>query len=100
MLDLPCAMGDEVANDDPPDRGQEDAVFITHRGVRENGRRGQRQRQMLALDLDGSSLEVARSCLEQGFLVNSIAPGTLRFVPPLIVTRRDIDTDQTLRANW
>ena len=47
---------------------------------------------ILAIDIDGSSTEVAKDCMEQGILVNSIAPGTLRFIPPLIVSQKNIDT--------
>jgi predicted acetylornithine/succinylornithine family transaminase len=47
---------------------------------------------MLAIDIDGSSADVAKDCMEQGILVNSIQPGTLRFIPPLIVSQKNIDT--------
>lgn len=47
---------------------------------------------ILAIDIDGSSADVARDCMEQGILVNSIQPGTLRFIPPLIVSPKNIDT--------
>jgi acetylornithine/N-succinyldiaminopimelate aminotransferase len=46
---------------------------------------------ILAFDIDGSSATVARDCMEQGILVNSIQPGTLRFIPPLIVSQKNID---------
>jgi len=32
-----------------------------------------------------------KACLEKGLLINCAAGSTLRFVPPLIVQRRDID---------
>ncbi len=47
---------------------------------------------ILAIDIDGSSPAIARDCMEQGILVNSIQPGTLRFIPPLIVSRKNIDS--------
>ena len=47
---------------------------------------------ILAIDIDGSSAEVAKNCMEQGILVNSIQPGTVRFIPPLIVSQKNIDT--------
>ena len=47
---------------------------------------------MLAIDIDGSSAAVAKDCMEQGILVNSIQPGTLRFIPTLIVSQKNIDT--------
>jgi len=47
---------------------------------------------ILAMDLvDASAPEVARECLHRGILVNATGPGTLRFIPPLIVSRKDID---------
>ena len=47
---------------------------------------------ILAIDIDGSSATIAKDCMEQGILVNSIQPGTLRFIPPLIVSQKNIDT--------
>ncbi|HKI48190.1 MAG TPA: acetylornithine transaminase [Desulfobacteria bacterium] len=47
---------------------------------------------ILAIDIDSSSTEVAKDCMKQGILINSIQPGTLRFIPPLIVTQKNIDT--------
>ncbi len=47
---------------------------------------------ILAIDIDGSSPAIARDCMEQGILVNSIQSGTLRFIPPLIVSHKNIDT--------
>jgi len=47
---------------------------------------------ILAIDIDASPAEVAKDCMAQGILINSIPPGTLRFIPPLIVSQKNIDT--------
>jgi acetylornithine aminotransferase len=43
----------------------------------------------MALDIPGTS--VVTECLEQGFVINCIQDSVLRFVPPLIITRGEID---------
>jgi acetylornithine/succinyldiaminopimelate/putrescine aminotransferase len=35
--------------------------------------------------------EVLLGCMERGLLVNKVKPNTLRFIPPLIITKADID---------
>jgi len=35
---------------------------------------------------------LAKACLERGLLVNQLKPNALRFMPPLIITREEIDT--------
>lgn len=35
--------------------------------------------------------ELLMSCLEKGLLVNKVKPNTLRFIPPLIITEKDVD---------
>jgi acetylornithine/N-succinyldiaminopimelate aminotransferase len=35
--------------------------------------------------------EVMKACLERGFMINLIKPNTLRVIPPLIITRADVD---------
>jgi acetylornithine/succinyldiaminopimelate/putrescine aminotransferase len=35
--------------------------------------------------------EIVERCLDKGFLINCTADKVLRFLPPLIVTRREID---------
>jgi len=44
----------------------------------------------MELDLEGEPL--VNKCLEKGFLVNCIQGNTLRFVPPLIIGREEIDS--------
>ena len=47
---------------------------------------------LLAIDLASDITdEIVLACLEQGLLINKVKPNTLRFVPPLIITRADID---------
>ncbi|GAB6273171.1 MAG: acetylornithine transaminase [Peptococcaceae bacterium] len=48
---------------------------------------------MLALELnqDQNGPEIVRRCMEKGLLINSIEQHILRFLPPLIITRQEID---------
>ena len=46
---------------------------------------------MLALELDQPGAEVVTKCMTEGFLINCIQPNTLRFLPPLIITRKEIN---------
>jgi len=46
---------------------------------------------ILALELKDNASQIVNSCLEKGFLINSIQNKILRFVPPLIITQKQID---------
>jgi len=46
---------------------------------------------LLGLKLDHKGESVVNKCLERGFLINCIQDTILRFVPPLIVTEKEID---------
>jgi acetylornithine aminotransferase len=46
---------------------------------------------LLGIQLDGPADEWVRVCLENGFLVNCVQGHTLRFVPPLIIRKEEID---------
>ena len=46
---------------------------------------------MLAIELDRPGAEVVTKCMKEGLLINCIQPNTLRFLPPLIITRKEID---------
>ena len=46
---------------------------------------------LLGMELKIEGEPVVKACLEKGLLINCAAGSTLRFVPPLIVQRRDID---------
>jgi acetylornithine/N-succinyldiaminopimelate aminotransferase len=47
---------------------------------------------LLALGLnDNIAEELVLACLKEGLLVNPVKPNALRFIPPLIITEKDID---------
>jgi acetylornithine/N-succinyldiaminopimelate aminotransferase len=46
---------------------------------------------MVAAELSVPSDRVVAACLERGLLVNNVRPTAIRFVPPLVVTRADVD---------
>lgn len=47
---------------------------------------------LLALKFtDNIAEELVLACLKAGLLVNAVKPNTLRFIPPLIITKKDID---------
>jgi len=41
------------------------------------------------LDRDGAG--IVSACMKKGFLINCVQENILRFVPPLIITKNDID---------
>ena len=51
---------------------------------------------ILAMDLQKPSADVVLDCMRQGVLINGIKPNILRFLPPLVASRKDID--QVIRA--
>ena len=47
---------------------------------------------LLALKFtDNMAEELVLACLKEGVLVNAVKPNTLRFIPPLIITEKDVD---------
>jgi acetylornithine/succinyldiaminopimelate/putrescine aminotransferase len=46
---------------------------------------------LLALELDRPAAFVVDACLKRGFLINCVQEKRLRFVPPLTITRGEID---------
>ena len=46
---------------------------------------------ILGAELDRDGADIATSCLEEGLLINCAAGKVLRFIPPLIVTKDEID---------
>ena len=46
---------------------------------------------MLAIELDQPGARVVKDCMEEGLLINCIQQNTIRFLPPLIITRKEID---------
>ncbi len=47
---------------------------------------------MLGMTLDTDGDAVVEACMEKGFLINCIQGKILRFVPPLIITEKEIDS--------
>jgi len=47
---------------------------------------------LIALEFKGEiAEEIALACLKRGLLVNKVKPNTIRFMPPLIITEREVD---------
>lgn len=47
---------------------------------------------LLALKFtDNIAEDITLACLKEGLLVNTVKPDMVRFMPPLIVTEKDID---------
>jgi len=46
---------------------------------------------LLGLELDRDVAGIANACMERGFLINCVQERVLRFVPPLIIGREEID---------
>jgi acetylornithine/N-succinyldiaminopimelate aminotransferase len=46
---------------------------------------------ILGLELDRNVANIADACMERGFLINCVQEKVLRFVPPLIIGRQEID---------
>lgn len=47
---------------------------------------------MIAVELNGNKAkEITESCLENGLILNNVADGVLRLLPPLTITKEDID---------
>lgn len=46
---------------------------------------------MVGMDLSREAAPIVDACRERGLLVNAVKPNTLRMVPPLIITRADVD---------
>ena len=47
---------------------------------------------MVAMEMDSPSSEIVNFCMGKGFLINCIQENILRFVPPLIVQKNEIDS--------
>jgi acetylornithine/succinyldiaminopimelate/putrescine aminotransferase len=46
---------------------------------------------MLAIELDRPGAEVVTNCMKEGLLINCIQQNIIRFLPPLIITRKEIN---------
>jgi acetylornithine aminotransferase len=47
---------------------------------------------LIGMELDREGAPVVKSCIEKGFLVNCAQDKVLRFIPPLTVTKEEIDS--------
>ena len=47
---------------------------------------------LIGMEIEGEGEPVVKKCLEKGFLINCIQGNVLRFVPPLIIGKKEIDT--------
>lgn len=46
---------------------------------------------LIGMELDAPGAPYVKACLEKGFLINCVQEKTLRFVPPLIITKNHVD---------
>jgi len=46
---------------------------------------------MIGVELSIEGVDIVKRCMEQGLLLNCTGGTVLRFVPPLIVTKGDVD---------
>ncbi len=46
---------------------------------------------MLAVTLNQPASPIIMDCMDKGYLINCVQQNTLRFIPPLIITKREID---------
>jgi len=46
---------------------------------------------LIGMELDREGASIVSACMEKGFLINCIQNNILRFAPPLIITKADID---------
>ncbi|MEW6680209.1 MAG: aminotransferase class III-fold pyridoxal phosphate-dependent enzyme, partial [bacterium] len=46
---------------------------------------------MIGMDIEQDAKEVVKQCLENGLLINAPSNNCLRFLPPLTVTKDEID---------
>jgi acetylornithine/N-succinyldiaminopimelate aminotransferase len=47
---------------------------------------------LLGMELDMPGAPIVNACMERGFLINCIQEKILRFVPPLVITREQVDS--------
>jgi len=46
---------------------------------------------ILGIELSFKGADIASECMERGFLINCTMDSILRFIPPLIITEKEID---------
>jgi predicted acetylornithine/succinylornithine family transaminase len=86
-----------IIEQDLPQKAAEDGAYIAQRfhSMEDRfdlvtGARGAGLMQAVQLSGDVAQEVVAR-CLERGLIVNAVRPDTVRILPPLIITREDLD---------
>ncbi|MBC2716542.1 MAG: aminotransferase class III-fold pyridoxal phosphate-dependent enzyme [Desulfobacteraceae bacterium] len=47
---------------------------------------------LLGLKLNTAGAPIVTECMKKGFLINCIQESILRFIPPLIITKEEIDS--------
>lgn len=47
---------------------------------------------LIAVEMDSPCMEMVNYCMDKGFLINCIQEKILRFIPPLIVQKEEIDS--------
>jgi len=47
---------------------------------------------ILGMELSMNGTEIVNQCLERGFLINCTMDRILRFMPPLIITKKEVDS--------
>ena len=60
---------------------------------------------MLGVELDAEGAPLVSACMERGFLINCVQERVLRFVPPLIMGKEEIDLlinclDEVFKKTW
>ncbi|MCK5282221.1 MAG: aspartate aminotransferase family protein [Nanoarchaeota archaeon] len=46
---------------------------------------------MIGADVEGDAKQIVEECLKKGFLINNATEHTLRFLPPLMIDKKEID---------
>ncbi len=47
---------------------------------------------MLAMKIKVDGDKIVKACMDKGFLINCIQGNILRFIPPLIIGKKEIDS--------
>ena len=54
----------------------------------------------IAMELNKPGGGIVNNCMKRGFLINCIQLNILRFIPPLIITRKEIDSLMPVLSDW
>jgi acetylornithine/N-succinyldiaminopimelate aminotransferase len=47
---------------------------------------------MIGMDIEGDAKKITEECLKRGLLINNATERTLRFLPPLTITKKEVDS--------